>query len=369
MTRQHFFALLLVASAAACRSPNPYHYRPSSDGGDDSGGSGDESGGPSSTSTNAATSADATGDGTSGSADEHGTDADASTSGTDEGSSTGSTDEGPLACTGVCVSAPAGWNGPVVLATGDDDPPSCDDPAYVDLAVAGYRDVVAPEAQCDCECNVGEEVECAATLTRFSSNSCLAIDDSFDLAPGCNVVGAAAGYFEISYDASGGACDPSPSMELPAFDVSGYAAACGTMAMADGVCDGEASCVPAPAAAVPLCWWSEGDVPCPEMLEASRDVIYTEDAFDDRGCEACSCNAVSGSCEESIAYAVDNNVACQLLPPHFLPISAGDCTSLGAVQSLLLGAPTPETTCTAAGTPAATGSVEPQGPVTVCCAG
>ncbi|HWB81436.1 MAG TPA: hypothetical protein VG755_41020 [Nannocystaceae bacterium] len=369
MTRQCLFPLLVVALASACRSPNPFELPPGH-GDDDDDGTSDESGEPTPTtsSTSAATSADTTGADVGTTGDDGSDDGDSASTGTDDGS-TGSTDDGPLACTGTCVSAPVGWNGPVVLRIDEHDSPSCADPAYDQLAVEGYGDVIAPEAQCGCDCTVGEEVECAATLTSFTSNSCFAVEESWDLHTGCNVIGSPAGYFEIDYDASGGACDPSPTVEIGPFDVTDYRAACSTTAMAEGVCDGDATCVPAPADAARLCWWSDGDVPCPDMLAGTREVIYTDDAIDDRGCDECSCNPVSGSCEESVAYLVATSPACQLNPGGFSAIVEGDCSSSGVVQSLLLGAPVAATTCTAAGRPAANGSVEPQGPITVCCAG
>lgn len=367
MTRQHLFPLLGVVLAGACRSPNPYHWMPGGDADEGSSDAGDESGEPPPTTTSASAGTSTT-DPTGDDADVTGDDgSDSSSGGTDDGS-TGSTDDGPLACTGVCVGAIAGWNGPVTLVVDAHERPSCVDPAYDQLAVSGYGGVVAPEAQCECECTVGEEAECAATLSSFTSNSCFAIEESWDLVPGCNVIGAPGGDFEIGYEASGGACDPSPSVELPPFDVSDRLAACGTTAQADGACEGDQDCVPTPADATPLCWWSDGDVPCPDMLDGTREVIYTEDAFDSRGCDECTCNAASGACEETFAYLVSGG-GCQLIPPGFLGIVEDDCTSFGAVQSLLLGAPTATTTCTPTGVPAANGSVDPQGPVTVCCDG
>jgi hypothetical protein len=360
MTRQHLFPLLGVAVAVGCRSPNPERWEPST--GDDGVGSsgGDDSGGDPSTTTSASTtSSDPTG------ADEESTGGSTTTSdGASDSSESGSSDGAPMACTGACVSPPEGWNGPVTLGG------ECADDVYAHLEVSGYGDVAAPDAQCDCECGVGADVDCAATLLRYGAAACFAIDSSYDLVPGCNVgVGAEAGYFATSYAASGGSCDATPSVMLPPFELEHERAACGTMELADGVCDGDQACVPAPSDAAPLCWWMEGDVACPDTLDGTREVIYTGEPIDGRGCEECSCNEPSGSCEQSIAYLVGNNNACQLNGPGFLPVAQDDCTQFGEVLSVLLGEPTPTTTCVPTGVPAPTGSVDAQGPVTVCCEG
>ena len=102
----------------------------------------------------------------------------------------------------------------------------------------------------------------------------------------------------------------------------------------------------------------------------SDAVVYTDDPLDTRGCDQCTCDEPAGSCTHPGIVLVGANDVCNAgqVPPAPGVIHPGDCVEYGGLQSVLMqGSPTPNTACYVDHHPVATGSVEPQGPITVCC--
>lgn len=134
---------------------------------------------------------------------------------------------------------------------------------------------------------------------------------------------------------------------------------------ANGCADGQI-CPPAPPEGFDICLVGEGDLDCPPGFAKSR--FYTG-IQDDRGCDPCDCGPPEAQCEAVVlAYSDD---ACGALAgavlvstqePACVDILSG--SALGSVEASFLGV-SPGSCPTSGG--AATGTIAPGGPVTLCC--
>lgn len=329
---------------------------------DTSGGTGDDGGGP-----------------TGGSA---GTNAEGSSAAHDGGPGDtdvedGSSGDGAApSCDDVCAIPPARWEGPVLLARAQDGPAACDDGTYALAQVTGYAGVQAAPASCACSCEVAAEIVCDDDVTlEVGAISCTpGQTQAIELSAGCSDIADlnAGSHYAIEVGYGGGACavDESHGVLPPTYGE--QFALCSTSAEAAGTCDGDSSCLPAPAAAAPLCWWAPGDLACPTGWDATRDVIYTEPVLDTRDCTSCVCDAPSGSCDHPGVVLVAANDGCNLaqVSPPPISVATGECVVADAqVQSVYAVAQaTPHTECGVASEAEPMGEVSPQGPITVCCA-
>lgn len=303
------------------------------------------------------------------------TDPDSTTDPSADGSSTDGTE---MPCDGSCVAAaPEGWNGPVLLASATDRPASCDDATYAQPSAGGYAGIEAADASCDCDCGVAEAAVCddEGNLGLHSDPDCDGgFPEAIPIELGCtNIANESPAYWTWEPTASGGECEASASVVVPQLGYTGQLAACGTDATASGACEGDGECVPAPSGDAALCWWSEGDVECPESLGGVREVIYTEDPTDTRGCESCTCGDPEIWCDAPGVVLVGSNDTCnttQVMPLPPIGLAPGECQAASSVLSVfwqVVG--TPHTVCDSPSDPQPTGAATPQGPITVCCAG
>lgn len=129
----------------------------------------------------------------------------------------------------------------------------------------------------------------------------------------------------------------------------------------------EGACIPAAIEgyAEPLCISQDGAATCvPPFTEPA---VHFRGVADMRGCEACSCLPVVTSCQGTVvAYA---DTMCAAADEGAVPTD-GAChvVSLRAFQSYTLDVDDPVESCTpGTATPAVTGSVVSQEPLTVCC--
>lgn len=314
------------------------------------------------------------------------TSATASTTSTDDESSTGTVDEsststedesstGEMACTGQCVAAPLGWNGPVVMGRASEGDASCDDDVYADATITGSIGLEAPDFTCGCSCSVSEEGACdpVSSLYVHDDPQCEDPPQTVGIDIGCNnIADQDTGYFRWSIAASGGACEAMPfTFEQPLqYDES--LVACASDVVAEGACEGDEACAPSPTSGAPMCWWQEGDVECPAELTGSREVVYTDPAIDTRGCSSCECGEPEVTCTAPGVVVVQENNTCSLANPIPAPIGVapGECNLIGNARSVYWQVPgEPDTACAAAAPSEPTGSAQAQGPVTVCCAG
>jgi hypothetical protein len=385
------FALFCSSLGAGCFSPSEDHplvddtatSDPASD--DDDGMTDDDAGSTSVTSAGE----DQGGDQGDDPSDDQGddpsadaTDADDSTSddpdATDsDPSDDSSSDDAAMPCDGTCVAAaPEGWNGPVTLASAADQPASCADAEYGQEVAAGYAGVVASDATCDCDCDVGEPAVCddAVLLAAHSDSDCGDIPFGIPVELGCTDIANENGpYYSWEAGAVGGECEALPAVMVPQLGYTGHLAACGTEASAAGACEDDGECVPTPADDAALCWWSDGDVACPASLTGVREVMYSAAPTDTRGCETCTCGAPETSCDAPGVFLVGANNSCILsaTSPPYVFLDAGECEAYNSnVQSVFWSTPgTAYTVCDSPSDPDPTGDVVPQGPITVCCAG
>jgi hypothetical protein len=409
MTLEKLPACLAVLLLSACRTIDAPAKGGDSEGdGDSSGTTGDasETEGPGTSSsatstpvTTAATDAttDATTDDGNGTDETSGVDPDdtgtdpTATSDGSSGPDTGSDSTGavePMPCGSTCVALPGGeWQGPVALSIDDagDPAPGCSE-AWGTAVDELFSGLVAPPAQCECSCGDAEDVTCSPTLTlnRKANNgaSCAvaAVLDSYQLSPGCNLIEHPADPDDVLSDTrwdlvvpgpEGGSCDPiGDSMIAPPSFTTRYTM-CGESSPAAGECNGGQTCVADTEA--PLCVWTEGDVECPGDGFGVKHLVFSPEVEDTRSCTACTCGEPEGTCVTSGVdlYDFDNNCMPQMfnapvdMPAVGCVISEFHVFDASYPNSAI---PTPQTSCEP-GVSNATGDVDVQGPVTVCCNG
>ena len=237
------------------------------------------------------------------------TDSVASTSGTP--SETGST--GAPSCpasTHACVTgAPNGWAGPAAVVRDKNrlPAPPCDSPFDVSAPIVGYADLVAPPAECACECDAIDA-------------DCSTIELVADAAPACdtpspagalgtnfaclNTMDSVTGYVQaLSPTLTQGVCAPDPTSMVPAAVFAQRRTICDAELEAIEGCAPDEVCAPQPAEpfADQLCVWSAGDLPCPVGLGYdARELLYAQHD-DTRGCTACSCGEIGGTCTGTVA--------------------------------------------------------------------
>lgn len=315
--------------------------------------------------------------------DDTGTDPTATSDGStgpDTSDSTGAVE--PMPCASTCVALPGGeWQGPVALSIDDagDPAPGCSDVwgAAVDELFSG---LVAPPAQCECSCGDAEDVTCSPTLTlnRKANNGAncavAAVLDSYQLSPGCNPINesdADTRWDLVVPGPEGGSCDPiGEAMIEPASFTTRYTM-CGESSPAIGECNGGQTCVADTDA--PMCVWTEGDVECPGDGFGVKHLVFSPEVEDTRSCTACTCGEPEGTCVTSGVdlYDFDNNCMPQMFNvPVDMPASGCVISDFAVFDASYPNSaiPTPQTSCEP-GVSNATGDVDVQGPVTVCCNG
>lgn len=344
--------VLVGALTSACVTEvdrTPMGESSASDGGSETGsgsGEGTGSGGPA---TMTATSADET-----------------SSTGPNPGTDESGEPSGP--CEGVCTPpAFVGWEGPVLVRHPDGEQilPDCDG-EFGTVTRDGFTSIAATPAACACSCGDAAGSSCGDGITvgRYTAD-CAASQGTYLVGDTCtNIADTFSGqYWRIDTPVpAGGSCPPSLEMDRDEPVFGGEIRLCQPSVPVEGACT-EGVCVPEPSAADgPMCFWREGEQPCPE---GERTLIYDGSYEDQRECSACECSTPAGSCiyDTPIGATYTTN-ACEQVDTLLQP---DVCTYVPhAVSALIVSGAHPEVSCTPSGG-APIGDVAPTGVVTMCC--
>jgi hypothetical protein len=283
----------------------------------------------------------------------------------------------PDACAGsnTCAQAPpAGWQGPLALWEGPGSAPPCG-AWYVPLFDGGTS-LAAPAAQCGCQCGAPAGVTCGSVTAQFGTGGCSASCGTATLAPGpCTSVqtyttgcGSGAGMTLSGSTASGGSCQPSPSVTFSPPSWGTRAVACAPTAQSPLGCPAGEQCVPAAAAPFEsrFCVLKAGTSACPPGAYSAQRLYYG-DVTDTRGCSACSCGAPAGvDCNAGAHVATWGNPSCNANPGADLTPLPQACGSATGIKSVQLTA-TPDGGSCAPDGGLPTGVVAPQALTTICC--
>lgn len=275
-------------------------------------------------------------------------------------------------CADTCVAVPDGWNGPVAVLRTDetDEPPACPD-AYPRAAVSDrYADLDAPPAACDCTCEPAD-IQCPehAMLSFHGADAaCGSEDVAYPISTSCNSgpIGQSGYWHAPLADIEDGSCTPMPIVGVPPPRFYTRWTMCAGDAIA-GDCADDELCVPSPAPFEErLCVWSDGEHDCPNEDFAVRELVW--DGVDDqRGCDACTCGAMTGTCGGFLRMW-GLNMCPEGGIQDILTIQLGDCESYDPQSAKLDGdlEPRDDAACPP-NDPSPIGEAVPTGTVTVCC--
>lgn len=297
------------------------------------------------------------------------------TTGADESTSSasgmpGTEDSGDpeVPCEGTCTaSAFAGWEGPVIVRYpgADQTLPACDGD-FGTVTRDGFTSVAATPATCACSCGDAAGSSCGdgVTVGRYTAN-CAASQGSYVVGDTCtNIPDTFSNqYWRIETPTpDGGACPPSLEMDREEPVFGDAIRLCQPSVPTEGSC-ADGLCVPQPSADDgPMCFWREGDEPCPA---GDRTLIYDGSYEDQRECSACECSTPSGACvyDAPLGATYTTNSCDQvdtLLQPDV-------CTLVPhAVSALIVSGTHPEVSCSPSGGEPV-GEVVPAHVVTMCC--
>jgi hypothetical protein len=100
-----------------------------------------------------------------------------------------------------------------------------------------------------------------------------------------------------------GACGADPSSVTPPAEFSTRTTLClaTPIEIDEGCAKGElCAAVPDAPFEAPACIWIAGDVPCPVGSNYEVRILLHQDIADTRGCTACECGAIGGTCSATI---------------------------------------------------------------------
>jgi hypothetical protein len=313
-------------------------------------------------------------------------DADASdTSVADTGSDSGSdaqhdTGPPPQTCGDASLCAPTvtGWTGPVAMYEGSSPPPTCPS-TYGNDVYNGNLGLDAGPATCsDCTCTPQAATCAPVSMTVFTK---------------CGAGGTNCGSILLG----AGQCSPEPNCGLDLTDPywvatvtasalsgdcapgGGVATTTESWAMAARACAptsdaGAAECtagnVCIPNLTPPfsgICIFAPGDLSCPSPYSSPN--VYYSGTMDTRGCGACACGSIMGTCSGTID---DHTTTCGSAVADTVPIpsTCAEITKIGVGGSQTSQATlTPMASCAPPMqlVPMSTGSDSPKNPTTVCC--
>lgn len=217
---------------------------------------------------------------------------------------------------------PAGWSGPTAVRIGA-APLACET-GNVELSLSD--ELVAPPAECACECAPAVGVDCSAaavSVTTYFNDDCTNGDETAAGTVGQCIElccgGRSANYLKPTPDVSAATCAPvTVTSAAPPVSWGTHLIGCGPVSISD--CGGE-RCFDG-AEDETLCIYQSGTHDCPDGPFAERTIGYA-DHDDTRGCEPCGCGAVdSADCNEVVVgYAI---LDCTLGPTVIAP--APGCT-------------------------------------------
>jgi len=234
---------------------------------------------------------------------------------TDESSTNGTNDPttdttGETACplgTHVCVAAaPEGWSGPVALIgdTPEDPEPECAAP-FPAAGTVAYGELVAPPADCTCECGNPSGAACVRTIVRDNNAGCGSPTQQWQLAvQDCTkaISGTGSQYWQATTGPITGNCTETATDEVVDAAFAERETLCAADEASAGACTGTDVCTPIPIApftADALCIWADGDLECPMDLGYDTRRVLFRDLLDTRGCSGCSCT-IAGECTGAV---------------------------------------------------------------------
>lgn len=265
-----------------------------------------------------------------------------------------------------CVPAvPADWSGPVLLAMGASQLPSCPTAFPTVDPTARYANLNAPAATCGCSCGTPKNPTCtAALLKEYSgpSNACLAETGSHTVGLNCGPVSFSLS--STSLRASGvlssGGCTPTPTKSVPTANWGLQARVC-TGANIKTDCSTGEVCAPPATAGFDLCIQRSGDQTCPTSYP-TKQVVFA--GFDEtRGCSACTCGSAAGTCTGTVHLSQQDTCT-----PSLGSVSLYQCVSVTAGVNFARYAPNAalNVACPPS-TVSPTGAATPKTPTTFCC--
>jgi hypothetical protein len=296
--------------------------------------------------------------------------------GTSEDGSSDDAAEPQCPPTHECVPAPPeGWEGPVALLESpvaeDEEGPECGG-SHPDASMVGYRDLVAPPAECSCACGPAVDVSCSLSVTvRFwgSDPTCSeTIPAQYQFySTTCNMLPSAVpanSHWTVLPGAIlGGSCDPTPTEQIEPARFTKRVAGCTSNADVQS-CGETGICSPRPDDTFMdrLCVWRSGRASCPS--EFPEDIELFTQVADERACAECACEDPVGLCDAGTVTLF--NQPCN--PPIAGVLTAnGHCQSSSwQTVSASYGPGEPSAFCVPS-EPMSIGVAVPEEPLTVCC--
>jgi hypothetical protein len=272
----------------------------------------------------------------------------------------------------ACVpAAPNGWTGPVAYYSGASESPACP-AAYPTDSLNGHSTPAQAPAVCSCSCGSPQGVSCSAVnITYFSDGQCGASCGSDGLPGGLCVAAPCQGLSESATppQVQGGSCTASGTKKVPPITWGASERACtgpvGGGCAAGMVC---AAAVGSPFGGTP-CVYEAGQQSCPAQYPKATTTYGG--ANDSRDCGPCACGNPTGLSCSIPTVSLWSDPQCGSRQVSMFAAD-GTCTSGGVSGGAVAGAISTSSmlqgsgSCPAMGG-AATGSVTPTMPTTVCC--
>jgi hypothetical protein len=272
--------------------------------------------------------------------------------------------DGGLAC---APAVPAGWTGPVVLATSADCGSNW--PSQVESLHGGS--VTAGAVTCDgCKCSGVDAGTCAGTLQLWSATGCTGTPSTYSSDAGCQKASASAQSGRLTSApvlATHGSCTPSgggiPSQPAPVWTEDAFLC---VPASDSGAC-ASGLCVPTPGNFTGPCIYADAtnEPDCPATGYTAKQPPLYRSVTDTRNCN-CSCTTPAEDCSGFRELVDLDSGTCNSSLADFnfdagcLPFNKSDF-----VQSVGFKAAATHGICQPQAQP--DGTVVPSGPVTVCC--
>ncbi len=284
------------------------------------------------------------------------------------------TSTGEPACpigTHLCLDAvPDGWFGPVALLEfpTSEPPGACADPFAIESIVA-YDDLVAPDAECTCDCDAPLGAGCDIELVVDTTAGCGSPTDDWNI-PLNSCVGAVAGapgsYWQATATPPDGTCNENATENVVEAEFAARLQLCTQSRPSPGVCDGGDLCAPVPVSPFEdrVCIYAEGEFECPRDSDYAVHRLVYRDILDTRGCSTCTCG-IEGECNGNVFLFGVND--CGEAPVGGVTID-GACVqvNLGVTAGELSASFEVDATCEPSGG-TFEGTAVGSEPVTVCC--
>jgi len=221
-------------------------------------------------------------------------------------------------------------------------------------------------AECSA-CNCGAPaIQCNAPFSGYQNSGCSGGATGLSLGSGCSATGTSVnGVVTQQATTSSANCASSGgATQIPDLTWGAEHSLCQAGELMGGNCEGAELCIDE--VGVQLCIKTDGDAPeCPAGWELAARIVTYVSGTDTRGCSGCSCAPPVGNVCVGGTYQFFGSAGCAGGAIYTIPETAA-CTDTTNSLSAMYVAPPSGATCTPGGG-AATGSVVPQQPVTLCC--